>query len=112
MNAGELVRLGSLRDVAHFREHLDTLALAIPCDPELACGADSPLAQPLVRHGITIGNRLTVHPMEGWDGTVDGNPSENTIRRCADSAAAARSLSGAEKRWRSVTRGAPIPTNS
>ncbi len=81
MNAGELVRLGSLRDVAHFREHLDTLALAIPCDPELACGADSPLAQPLVRHGITIGNRLTVHPMEGWDGTVDGNPSENTIRR-------------------------------
>ena len=28
-----------------------------------------------------IGNRLAVHPMEGWDGTADGNPSENTIRR-------------------------------
>src|SRR6202011_4793282 len=26
-------------------------------------------------------NRLAVHPMEGWDGTADGNPSENTIRR-------------------------------
>ncbi len=81
MKAGEFVRLGSLRGVAQFQEHLDSLGLAIPCDPELASGADSPLAQPLVRRGISIGNRLTVHPMEGWDGTADGNPSENTIRR-------------------------------
>jgi 2,4-dienoyl-CoA reductase-like NADH-dependent reductase (Old Yellow Enzyme family) len=44
-------------------------------------GADSPLAQPLERQGIRIGNRVAVHPMEGWDGTADGNPSENTIRR-------------------------------
>lgn len=81
MKAGEFARLGSLRDVAQFREHLDSLGLAIPCDPELSSGADSPLAQPLVRHGIRIGNRLTVHPMEGWDGTADGNPSEDTVRR-------------------------------
>src|SRR5437660_9421562 len=81
MKAGEFARLGSLRDVAQFQEHLDSLGLAIPCDPELSSGADSPLAQPLARHGISIGNRLTVHPMEGWDGTADGNPSENTIRR-------------------------------
>jgi NADPH2 dehydrogenase len=81
MNAGGLVRLGSLRDVAHFQKHLDSLDLAIPCDPELAREANSPLAQPLVRHEISIGNRLAVHPMEGWDGTADGNPSENTIRR-------------------------------
>ena len=81
MKAGEFARLGSLRDVAQFREHLDSLGLAIPCDPELSSGADSPLAQPLVRHGIRIANRLTVHPMEGWDGTADGNPSEDTVRR-------------------------------
>lgn len=81
MNGREFVHLGSLRDVAHFQEQLASLHLAIPCDRELACGADSPLAQPLVRHGIRIGNRLAVHPMEGWDGTADGNPSENTIRR-------------------------------
>ena len=98
--------------MAHFREHLDTLALAIPCDPELACGADSPLAQPLVRHGITIGNRLTVHPMEGWDGTADGNPSENTIRRWRRFG-----RSGAKLIWGGEAvavrhEGAPIPTNS
>src|SRR5260370_12964490 len=81
MKAGDFARLGSLRDVAQFQEHLDSLGLAIPCDPELSSGADSPLAQPLARHGISIGNRLTVHPMEGWDGTAAGNPSDNTIRR-------------------------------
>ncbi len=81
MNADRFVRLGSLRDVGHFRQHLDSLGLAIPCDPELVRGADSPLAQPLVHRGITIGNRFAVHPMEGWDGTADGNPTENTIRR-------------------------------
>jgi 2,4-dienoyl-CoA reductase-like NADH-dependent reductase (Old Yellow Enzyme family) len=81
MKAGEFARLGSLRDVARFQEHLDSLGLALPCDPELIAGADSPLAQPLVRGGLTIGNRITVHPMEGWDGTADGNPSDHTIRR-------------------------------
>jgi len=81
MNASEFSRLGSLRDVAQFQEHLDSLKIALPCDRELARGADSPLAQPLVRHGITLGNRIAIHPMEGWDGTADGNPSENTVRR-------------------------------
>ena len=67
MNGREFVHLGSLRDVAHFQEQLASLHLAIPCDRELACGADPPLAQPLVRHGIRIGNRFAIHPMEGWD---------------------------------------------
>ena len=49
-------------------------------------GEDSPLAQPLEVHHAdgtsrTIGNRFCVHPMEGWDGTVDGAPSEHTLRR-------------------------------
>jgi NADPH2 dehydrogenase len=81
MNGREFVHLGSLRDVAHFQEQLASLHIAVPCDREVACGADSPLAQPLVRHGIRIGNRFAIHPMEGWDGTAEGNPSENTIRR-------------------------------
>ena len=29
----------------------------------------------------TIGNRFCVHPMEGWDGTTQGAPSEDTLRR-------------------------------
>ncbi len=30
---------------------------------------------------MRIGNRLAVNPMEGWDGELDGRPSENTVRR-------------------------------
>ena len=81
MNGNEFVRLGSLRDVAHFQQYLDSLGVALPCDLKLTSGTVSPLARPLERHGIRIGNRLAVHPMEGWDGTADGNPSEHTIRR-------------------------------
>jgi len=36
---------------------------------------------PLERAGIRIGNRIAVQPMEGWDGSADGQPSELTIRR-------------------------------
>jgi NADPH2 dehydrogenase len=81
MKAREFVRVGSLRDLAHFRQHLDTLRIEIPCDSELVHSADSPLAAPLARGGIRIGNRIAAQPMEGWDGTPNGNPSENTIRR-------------------------------
>ena len=31
--------------------------------------------------GIVMKNRLTVHPMEGFDSTPDGSPSELTLRR-------------------------------
>ena len=30
---------------------------------------------------IKIGNRIAVQPMEGWDGTSDGSPTESTLRR-------------------------------
>jgi NADPH2 dehydrogenase len=81
MNPGGILRLGSVRDVAHFQERLDALHLTIPCDSQLSRGPESPLAQPIVREGIKIGNRFAVQPMEGWDGTSDGNPSEHTLRR-------------------------------
>ncbi len=81
MNPDEILRLGSLRDVNHFAEHLAALRLTIPCDRELLRGAESPLARTIVRGGIRIGNRFAVNPMEGWDGTPDGNPSEHTLRR-------------------------------
>lgn len=77
----QFVRLGSLKDAAHFLDHLDSLHLKLPFDRELARGGDSPLASPLVLGGIKIGNRIAIHPMEGWDGTADGNPTESTVRR-------------------------------
>jgi 2,4-dienoyl-CoA reductase-like NADH-dependent reductase (Old Yellow Enzyme family) len=81
VNPSEILRLGSLRGVAHFEERLAALGLTIPSDRELLRGAESPLAQPIVRGGISIGNRFAINPMEGWDGTPDGNPSEHTLRR-------------------------------
>jgi 2,4-dienoyl-CoA reductase-like NADH-dependent reductase (Old Yellow Enzyme family) len=81
VNVREIVRLGSVREVERFQEYLRSLRLDIPCDRELVCGSESPLGQPLVHDGIKIGNRIAVHPMEGWDGTADGNPTESTIRR-------------------------------
>ena len=64
-----------------FQQHLRSLGLTLPCDEELIVGAVSPLAQPLLKGGFKIGNRIAIHPMEGWDGTADGNPSDSTIRR-------------------------------
>ena len=81
MSGRPILRLGTLKGVARFQEHVQALGLNIPCDSELVRGAESPLRKPLASGEIKIGNRIAVHPMEGWDGTVDGNPSEHTIRR-------------------------------
>ncbi len=81
MSMRAILRLGSVKEVAQFREHLRALGLAIPCDNEILRGAQSPPCAPLARGGIKIGNRIAVNPMEGWDGARDGNPTENTLRR-------------------------------
>src|SRR6266446_1951581 len=81
MSTLPILRLGTVKEVERFQAHVRSLVLTIPCDNELIRGKDSPLRAPLKRGGITIGNRIAVQPMEGWDGTADGNPSEHTIHR-------------------------------
>jgi NADPH2 dehydrogenase len=81
MSVNPFPRLGSVRDVEHFREHAGALGLSIPCDPEIVAGTESPLLQPIGNGEIKIANRIAVHPMEGWDGTLDGQPTERTVRR-------------------------------
>jgi NADPH2 dehydrogenase len=76
-----MVRIASLKDVEAFQEYLRTNHISIPCDSVLAEGSASPLVKPLQFDGIRIGNRFTIQPMEGWDGTLDGKPSPLTIRR-------------------------------
>ena len=76
-----ILRLGSVKTVAGFKDHMRSLNLAIPCDEELSAGPDSPLRKPLTRGQIEIRNRIAVQPMEGWDGTPDGSPTEATFRR-------------------------------
>ncbi len=81
MNTPSITRLGSVKRTEAFRDHLYALDLTIPCDRELATGSGSPLRWPLVKGETHIGNRISVQPMEGWDGTPDGNPSGHTFRR-------------------------------
>jgi NADPH2 dehydrogenase len=81
VTALKILRLGSVKDVSQFAEHLRALQLQIPCDSEILRAADSPLFAPLACGEIKIGNRIAINPMEGWDGAADGNPTENTLRR-------------------------------
>ena len=81
MKFGEYPKIASLDGVAGFRAHLRSLGLAMPCDDVVARGTGAPLAAPAEIIGRKVGNRFAVHPMEGWDGTPDGRPSENTKRR-------------------------------
>ena len=81
MSSVPILRLGAVKDVRRFEEHLRSLGLHLPCDSELLAGTESPLGWPLQRGGYKFGNRIAVQPMEGWDGNPDGSPSENTVRR-------------------------------
>ena len=74
-------RLGALKGVEAFRAYADRLRLDIPCDSGISSGEASPLAAPVDVDGLTIGNRVCIHPMEGWDGTAEGRPTEATLRR-------------------------------
>ena len=81
MSEYSFLHLGGIRDAETFRRHLRELHISIPCDAELLSGDVAPLAQPLRRGDIILGNRFAIHPMEGWDGTPDGRPTELTFRR-------------------------------
>ncbi len=79
----KLTRIPMLKTVDTFRRHLDELGIRLPCDDTIAQGSDSPLAAPVATpiNGKIIGNRITIHPMEGWDGTTTGGITEEMIRR-------------------------------
>ncbi|HEV2603689.1 MAG TPA: hypothetical protein VGU24_08535 [Microvirga sp.] len=81
MKFGDYPKVGSLNGVQGFRDYLASVGVDMPCDDIVASGPTSPLAQPITCDGLTIGHRLGINPMEGWDGELDGNPSENTRRR-------------------------------
>ena len=81
MTQNSFLRLGGIRDLEVFRDYLQDHHISIPCDAKLLAGETSPLGQPLHRGGVSLGNRFAIQPMEGWDGTTDGRPTELTLRR-------------------------------
>ena len=74
-------RIATLKTADDFAGYLASLGVDLQFDREMISGADSPLAQTFKINGFTIGNRFSILPMEGWDGTLDGRPSDLTVRR-------------------------------
>jgi 2,4-dienoyl-CoA reductase-like NADH-dependent reductase (Old Yellow Enzyme family) len=74
-------RVASLKTPEEFRDHLAQASIPLAFDPELAPSGSSPLARPLEVDGVRVGNRFCILPMEGWDGTREGEPSDLTRRR-------------------------------
>jgi 2,4-dienoyl-CoA reductase-like NADH-dependent reductase (Old Yellow Enzyme family) len=74
-------RVASLKTPDAFRSYLTRAHIDLPFDDTLAPPAASPLAWPFEADGIRMGNRFCILPMEGWDGTRDGSPSDLTTRR-------------------------------
>ncbi len=89
------IRIPTLKTVDEFRSALVALGLDLPVDEApLSATQASPLAKPLQVGKLRIGNRWCIHPMEGWDGTPGGQPSEHTLRRWRNFG-----LSGAKLLW-------------
>jgi 2,4-dienoyl-CoA reductase-like NADH-dependent reductase (Old Yellow Enzyme family) len=74
-------RVASFKTHAAFTGYLSELELNLPCEESVESGSDSLFAQSIEVHDFKIGNRFCILPMEGWDGTPDGKPSELTRRR-------------------------------
>jgi NADPH2 dehydrogenase len=81
MSNQTFLHLGSLHAIEDLQSYLAENRIEIPIDKEIDAPGKSPLNESYSLPGLTIGNRFTVHPMEGWDGTLDGRPSELTFRR-------------------------------
>ncbi len=77
----KIKRVAQLRTCAQFTEYCQQVGADLPLDDEIIAGAASPLAQEYKYRNRTLTNRFCVLPMEGWDGTADGKPSELTRRR-------------------------------
>ena len=74
-------RIASLKRPAEFAQYLSEIGANLNFDAEIETGADAPLALPYLLGEIRIGNRFCILPMEGWDGTEDGRPTDLTFRR-------------------------------
>ena len=87
-------RVSSFKKVEDFLAHLASIDAVMPCDENVERAPSSPLAQAAEVGGIRVGNRFAIQPMEGWDGSSDGQPSDLTRRRWRNFG-----LSGAKLIW-------------
>ncbi len=70
-------KFGSFGSAADFQETLAKDGLNFPVSEDLSI-----LSEPItLANGHVIPNRLVIQPLEGFDGTKDGNPSDLIFRR-------------------------------
>lgn len=74
-------KVQKFRDATALRRYLSELGVDLPLVDKTSEPAKSPLGRPLAAGPLYIGNRFAIHPMEGWDATPDGRPSEDLVRR-------------------------------
>lgn len=73
--------IAQLRTRDDFLNHLNSLPTKFPFELAQYFATDTFLAPYKLDNGFQIGNRFCIHPMEGWDATEDGRPTEHTFRR-------------------------------
>lgn len=75
-------RMAQLKTAADLRNYLEKNDIGLPLDDVLLPPDQSPFNRPIpLRSGKIIGNSLCILPMEGWDGTTDGRPTDFTRNR-------------------------------
>lgn len=87
-------RIASLKTFDDFQRRISELGLQIPADEVVQSGIQSPLSESTTVGNLQIGNRFCILPMEGWDGTRDGLPTDLTKRRWKNFG-----ISGAKLMW-------------
>ncbi|WP_425237646.1 hypothetical protein [Ulvibacterium sp.] len=88
-------RIAQLKTAESFAQHLSKIGADLPFNETLNNAGQSVIGQSFkLKSGRVIGNRFCILPMEGWDGTLEGRPSEMTKRRWHNFA-----ISGAKLLW-------------
>ena len=75
-------RVAQLKTASDLKKYLESAEVPLSFDETLLPPAESPFNKTIpLKSGKTIGNSLCILPMEGWDGTLDGKPTEFTKNR-------------------------------
>ena len=75
-------RIAQLKTADQFVDHIHSLNINLPFTANLSADHSQLFGKSIaLKSGKLVGNSLCILPMEGWDGTTDGKPSEHTKRR-------------------------------
>lgn len=88
-------RVAQLKTPEVFTEYCKSVGAKVPFDLSWSIGDENKFSDEYkLDSGSSIGNRFCILPMEGWDGTPEGNPTDHVRRRWKNFA-----LSGAKLLW-------------